>query len=106
MTNLWVVLKICDVVEAHATALNWTDTFLSICVAKTDLNRNEHLNRNWEEQTTIILHIVQVPMVAQSPYDILYGEWATEKHFCMRWLKSSDVTPFFNPGQYMYRTFA
>ena len=27
-----------DVVEAHATALNWTDTFLSIHVAKTDFS--------------------------------------------------------------------
>ena len=27
-----------DVVEAHATALNWTVTFLSIHVAKTDVS--------------------------------------------------------------------
>ena len=27
-----------DVVEAHATALNWTDTFLSVHVAKTDFS--------------------------------------------------------------------
>ena len=28
-------------------------------------------------------------------YNILYGKCAAEKHFCMQWLKSSDVMPFF-----------
>ena len=56
---------------------------------------NIYVNCNREEQTTILLHIVQVPMVAQSSYDILHSKCATEKHFCMRWLKSSDVMPFF-----------
>ena len=38
--GLAVVLRseFLDVLEAHATALNWTDTFLSIHVAKTDFS--------------------------------------------------------------------
>ena len=42
-----------DVVEAHATALNWTDTFLSIHVAKTDFSEtfqpqgSSSVTNNW-----------------------------------------------------------